>query len=174
MFVDDMGQLLANYRKTHLWGDYEKKYFTPGNTLCPPFLYKGISISMLICYDIEFPEPARVLAMKGVDLLIVPTALVGIGMTQFTVQSRACENGIHVLYVNRVGLDTMTELDGTSVELNFCGRSVLVGPDGREIIQGDGKQFGLLRGLVEPQAEPFREHRLRNSYFSDRRPDLYM
>lgn len=75
---DQTGQLAHHYRKTHLYGEDEFAVFTPGNaedlavsTLQP----SGICIGALICMDVEYPEPARLLALQGAELLIIPTAL---------------------------------------------------------------------------------------------------
>ena len=70
----------ALVRQTHLWSQYERDLFTPGGpeqlrvvTLPGP---THLRVGVLICYDLEFPEPARVLAVQGAQLLVVPTALV--------------------------------------------------------------------------------------------------
>lgn len=72
--VDKNGISVINYRKTHLWGEYEKLHFFPGKCLPPVVEIEGFKLSVLICYDIEFPEPARILAAKGAQLILVPTA----------------------------------------------------------------------------------------------------
>jgi predicted amidohydrolase len=73
-----------NYRKTHLWGPdggHEKSIFTPGNELAVvdfPILRTGesVKVGILICFDSEFPEPARVLAVKGAHLILIATGLI--------------------------------------------------------------------------------------------------
>src|SRR5690606_30250830 len=64
----------AVYRKTHLYGDYERALFTPGEV--QPVLrdLQGLRLGFLICYDVEFPENARRLAKAGAELVVVPTA----------------------------------------------------------------------------------------------------
>jgi predicted amidohydrolase len=63
-FISSEGRALADYRKSHLYGDLEQRSFSPGNSLVCAELY-GIPVGILICYDIEFPEPARSLALAG-------------------------------------------------------------------------------------------------------------
>ena len=75
MLIGANGAILTNYRKRALYGNWEHSAFVPGNE---PVLaeYKGIRISVLICFDIEFPELARECARNGADLIAVPTSLV--------------------------------------------------------------------------------------------------
>lgn len=78
---DSKGDIVINYRKTHLWDpslSYEKRAFTAGDDLPVATLHVprlgDVKIGVLICFDSEFPEPARVLAMQGADLILVSTA----------------------------------------------------------------------------------------------------
>jgi len=123
--VDKHGVSLLNYQKTHLWSDYESKYFTPGSALSPVAdLGNGFKAALLICFDVEYPEVCRCLALAGANVLIVPTALCTKLMTTVTVISRAIENHTFLLYSNVVGPHSST--DG-SKNLTFCGNSV-IGP----------------------------------------------
>lgn len=72
--IDSTGDVLSVYRKTHLFGDEEKALFSPGEAGGNVVGFRGISIGILICYDVEFPENARRYAMQGADLIAVPTA----------------------------------------------------------------------------------------------------
>lgn len=74
MFIDKTGVPLANYRKVHLFSEYEKKYFTPGDGFLPPFSFMGLKIGIMICFDVEFPESVRLMAMQGASVILVPTA----------------------------------------------------------------------------------------------------
>ena len=94
--IDPGGASLARYRKTHLWGDLDRSLFAAGDDLAPLVEFDGWRIGLLICYDVEFPETVRRLALEGADLVLVPTAL----MRPFTfvadhlVRVRAAENGL--------------------------------------------------------------------------------
>jgi len=69
----------------------KKKWFTPGSS--PPEIinFEGWKVAVIICYEIEFPEPARVLAIQGAQLIIVPTATTCRFNCEYTVRSRAYE-----------------------------------------------------------------------------------
>src|SRR5918994_3472563 len=69
------GQGLANYRKCHLFGDLDRGMFRAGSGLSAVVDLDGVRIGLLICYDVEFPESVRLLALTGADLVAVPTAL---------------------------------------------------------------------------------------------------
>jgi predicted amidohydrolase len=64
----------AVYRKCHLYGAYERALFVPGNAAPALFKLGGLNLGMLICYDVEFPEAVRRLALAGADAVLVPTA----------------------------------------------------------------------------------------------------
>lgn len=108
------------YHKRALYGDWEKSVFTPAAT--PRiFDYGGRKFGVLICYDVEFPELVREAAMMGADTVLVPTALMAPedDAADFLVPARAIENGITVVYANRIG---------TEHDLTFIGKSQICGP----------------------------------------------
>lgn len=168
-FVDKNGKSIANYRKTHLYSDYEKAYFSPGDVLGPPVNFMGLRIGLLICFDIEFPEPIRTLALQGVDLVVVPTANTSPVQNLITVPSRALENLCFVAYANRVGLEHCPDL---GKPLMFSGVSVVSGPDGLALVQG-GSHTEVLRCVVDPTLSRYDRARVACPYFTDRRPKLY-
>lgn len=63
------------YRKSHLYGDYERSHFAPERPSTKLFVHRGVTCGMLICYDVEFPENVRRLALAGAEAVLVPTAL---------------------------------------------------------------------------------------------------
>lgn len=130
----------------------------------------GLKVSMLICFDIEFTEPARLLAVKGAQLLIVPTALVGLSMTTITVPSRALENHIFIAYANRSGPDTMPT-DGHT--LTFCGNSLIAGPSGEAIARAPLDKPELIMAVVDTDEPRWIEEVNMNPYMTSRRTDLY-
>lgn len=130
----------------------------------------GIKVSMLICFDIEFTEPARILAIKGAQLLIVPTALVGMSMTTITVPSRALENHIFIAYANRSGADT-SPTDGHS--LKFCGNSLIAAPSGEAIARAPLDEPELIMATVDTEEPRWIEEVKMNPYLTSRRTDLY-
>ncbi|WP_306367140.1 carbon-nitrogen hydrolase family protein [Nocardiopsis sp. CC223A] len=157
------GERLAAYRKTHLFGDLDRDAFTPGDTPVVQADLGGVRLGLLVCYDVEFPEPVRAHALAGTELLVVPTAL----MLPYTdvperiVPVRALENQIHLAYVNRCD---------TEGDLRYAGRSALIAPDGTETLRA-GADEELLVGDVDLGA--IARAREGQSYLDDRRPGLY-
>ncbi|MCX4607330.1 MULTISPECIES: carbon-nitrogen hydrolase family protein [Streptomyces] len=157
------GTRLANYRKTHLFGCFERDHFTPGEQPVVQADLNGLRVGLMICYDVEFPENVRGHALAGTDLLVVPTAQMH--PFQFVAESvvpvRAFENQMYVAYVNRVGPEG---------EFEFVGLSTLAGPDGiARTRAGRGEE------LVLADADPdfLAASREANPYLKDRRPGLY-
>lgn len=157
------GLPLANYRKTHLFGDFERAYFTPGDTPVVQAELGGLRLGFLICYDVEFPENVRAHAVAGTDLLVVPTAQMQPFefVAESVVPTRAFESQLYVAYVNRIG---------TEGEFEFVGLSCLAGPDGIAHARA-AKGEELL--LADADPELLRASRAANPYLADRRPELY-
>ncbi|ATL26255.1 carbon-nitrogen hydrolase family protein [Streptomyces formicae] len=157
------GASLANYRKTHLFGCFERDSFTPGDNPVVQAELGGVRVGLMICYDVEFPENVRAHALAGTDLLVVPTAQMH--PFQFVAESvvpvRAFENQMYVAYVNRVGPEG---------EFEFVGLSTLAGPDGIARARA-GRGDELVIGDVDP--EFLSASRENNPYLRDRRPGLY-
>jgi len=128
-FIDAEGQRLANYRKTHLFGDVDRAQFSPGPQAPAVFAWQGWQLGLLICYDIEFPEPARGLALQGADAILVPTAnMIDFDEVQrVLLPARALENRVFVAYANACGQE-----GGTT----YGGLSTVCAPDGAVMDQG--------------------------------------
>ncbi|WP_200300547.1 carbon-nitrogen hydrolase family protein [Streptomyces adelaidensis] len=157
------GSRLANCRKTHLFGCFERDHFTPGEQPVVQAELGGLRVGIMICYDVEFPENVRAHALAGTDLLLVPTAQMH--PFQFVAESmipvRAFENQLYVAYVNRVGREG---------EFEFVGLSTLAGPDGVARARA-GRDEELLLADVDPAR--LAASREANPYLNDRRPGLY-
>ncbi|MEU8957082.1 carbon-nitrogen hydrolase family protein [Streptomyces sp. NPDC048518] len=157
------GARLANYRKTHLFGGFERDAFTPGEQTVVQAELGGIRVGLMICYDVEFPENVRAHALAGTDLLVVPTAQMH--PFQFVAESvvpvRAFESQMYVAYVNRVGPEG---------EFEFVGLSTLAGPDGVARARA-GRGEELVFGDVDLRF--LAASRENNPYLRDRRPGLY-
>ncbi|MFJ8148533.1 carbon-nitrogen hydrolase family protein [Streptomyces sp. NPDC096094] len=157
------GTRAANYRKTHLFGCFEREHFTPGEQPVVQAELDGVTVGLMICYDVEFPENVRAHALAGTDLLLVPTAQMH--PFQFVAESvvpvRAFENQMYVAYVNRVGREG---------EFEFVGLSALAGPDGTARARA-GRAEELVLADVDPAF--LAASREANPYLKDRRPGLY-
>lgn len=161
VFVDDKGEIALRYRKTHLWAS-DVGVFTPGDRF-ETCLWNGLTVGLLICYDIEFPETARAVAALDADLLIVTNG----NMDPFgpvhrrAITARAMENQMFALMVNRCGTG--------DDNLTFPGESALVDPFG-EIVAAAGAQETLLGVDIDfKRLEASREH---YRYLNDARVPL--
>jgi predicted amidohydrolase len=161
--IDANGERLCNYRKTHLFGDLDRSMFSPGTNDFPVVELNGWKLGFLICYDLEFPENARRLALEGAELILVPTA----NMIPFdfiadvTVRARAFENQCYVAYANYCGHEG---------DIHYCGQSSIAAPDGSRIAQA-GLDEALIVGELDRQLMV--DSRAANRYLLDRRPELY-
>ena len=161
--VDAQGQRLGNYRKTHLFGELDRSLFSAGSTNSTVVTLDGWRVGLLICYDIEFPENARRLAMDGAELLLVPTA----NMRPYdfvctvTVRARAQENQCYLAYANYCAAEG---------DIHYCGQSSVVDPDGAALaLAGDTETLiyaDLDRAKVTAGRAAF-------PYLSDLRHDLH-
>jgi predicted amidohydrolase len=156
------GELLTAYDKTHLF-DREKAVFTPGAALEPPFVFGGVRFGVLCCFDIEFPEPARTLALRGAQCLLVPSANMkpwGEHHRAY-VRSRALENHAFVAYANAVG---------PASGYVFEGGSCLVDPLGRVLCDAGHDETVVWADVDLAIAD---ESRGVGDYLGERRPELY-
>jgi (R)-amidase len=124
--IDERGVIAASYRKVNLFGA-ERQFFLPGDEYVVAHV-GGIAIGLLLCYDVEFPEAARSLAIAGAKLLVTLSA----NMDPYAedhalfVRARALENGLPHVYVNCVGQEG---------KLRFCGGSSVADARGRLLAQ---------------------------------------
>ena len=163
IFVDEFGAELGRYRKTHLFGSLDRSSFTAGEQLVSTIDYRGVRIAMLICYDVEFPETARAVAMMGAHLILVPTAQ----MVPFefiaeqVVRARAWENQIYVAYINHAGAES---------DLFYVGRSSIIDPYAA-VLDSAVEETRMLFAVIDTDIVD--SARAANPYLSDLRPDLY-
>ena len=157
------GLPLANYRKTHLFGEVDRAAFAPGDELVVQADLAGVRVGLLICYDVEFPEAVRAHADAGTQLLLVPTALMRPYeyVPRQIVPARAIESQLFVAYVNRVGVER---------DFVYAGESRVVAPDGRELAVGSGHEELLIADI---DLADLAASRGVNTYLQDRRTDLY-
>jgi predicted amidohydrolase len=147
------------YRKSHLYGDYERSLFTPEKPSTCLFEHCGMTLGMLICYDVEFPENVRRLAQAGAEMILVPTATPmgasGTFIAEKMIPVRAFENQIFIAYVNNIGRDG---------DFDYAGRSVIAAPDGTALATA-GLSEQLL--TVDIESELYARSRSENTYLRD-------
>ena len=176
--IDADGTVLGVYRKSHIPdgpGYSEKYYFNPGDTGFRVWDTKVGRIGVAICWDQWFPESARVLALRGAEVILYPTA---IGSEphdptydssrhwQRVMQGHAGANLVPVIAANRVGVET-----GRQHTLTFYGTSFIAGPTGEVIVEADRTSEAVITAEFDLDAVAA----LRQSWgvFRDRRPELY-
>lgn len=132
------------YAKQHLYGEYEKALFVPGTQPSAIFEVAGKQAGVLVCFDVEFPERVRELAVAGAEIVFVPTALPAGEASRFIAESvvpvRAFENHIFVAYVNHSGADA---------RFSYQGLSCIAAPDGTRIAVAPEKGFGILDATID-------------------------
>lgn len=177
--LDADGTYLGKYRKMHIPDDpsfYEKFYFTPGDLGYKVFKTKFATIGILICWDQWYPEAARITSLMGAEILFYPTAI-GWATSQDeatnieqhnawqTIQrSHAVANAVHVVSVNRVGM----EQDGA---MKFWGGSFVSNPFGTLLYEASHDKEELhIQELDLNETDRYRTHW---PFLRDRRIDSY-
>ena len=158
--ISRAGELVGVYRKTHLFGA-EAGSYVAGDELVTVEL-EGRSVGLMICFDVEFPEVARTLALRGADLLITISANPEAFRRdhEVFVPARALENGVPHLYVNRVGRQE---------EISFGGSSMAIDPEGTVLTEAGPNDEELLNAEI---GEPGRRD-ARTRYVELLRPSVY-
>jgi predicted amidohydrolase len=150
---------LSIYRKTHLFGEAESAAFQAGSELLVTGL-AGIPTGPLICFDVEFPEPARMLALGGARLLVTIAA----NMRPYgpdhrvAARARALDNRLPHIYVNRTG---------SAGPIEFVGESCVIGPDGSVLAEFHGDE-----GIFETSFETSAGQAPETDYLKQLRNDL--
>jgi 5-aminopentanamidase len=169
-FVDRQGGVVGVYRKSHIFVATES-FFAPGSAL-PVYDTDIGRVGIPICYDLEFPEPARVLALHGAELLLTMTAhwsgsgTVGTpeNFLRTIYSARALENRLPIVMCNRVGYDP-------GLDDEFCGLSRIVDSEGMVIAEMDERSEGMITANIDLDREASR--RRTYDYLANRHPEMY-
>ena len=157
--IDASGASLANHRKLAIPPGFETALFAKGDQMTR-FRFHEIEVGILICYDAEFPELMRAMAMpdagvrEGAELVLVPTALSDqwAVVADRVIPARGFENGIYVAYANHCGADK---------GLGFLGRSCIISPTGTDLARADGGENGMaIRARISRDAVKAAQSRL--------------
>jgi predicted amidohydrolase len=163
------GGFVASYRKVHLPCIGVDRFATLGDRPFAIHDLDGLRVGMNICYDGSFPESARVLALQGADLIVLPTNWsVTARAACHLPEARALENHLYYLAVNRIGEER---------GFRFAGRSRLIDYNA-EVLAAAGEDEAIIYGVIEP--EKARAKRVvmvpgKNEVdrVGDRRPEMY-
>lgn len=181
---DKDGSMAGKYRKMHIPDDptyYEKFYFCPGDIGFEPIQTSVGKLGVLVCWDQWYPEAARLMALKGADMLIYPTAI-GYESTDVpaeqerqreawtTVQrGHAVANGLPVVAVNRVGYEP--DPSGQTNGIMFWGSSFVAGPQGEFLFRASNNEE--VETIVEVDMKRSENVRRWWPFLRDRRIDHY-
>ena len=181
---DTDGNIAGNYRKMHIPDDpayYEIFYFTPGDLGFEPIQTSIGKLGVLVCWDQWYPEAARLMALKGADILIYPTAIGWESSDTEDEKNRqrdawiisqrghAVANGLPVVSVNRTGYEP--DPSGQTGGIRFWGSSFVAGPQGEFLAQASDSQEENL--IVEIDLNRSENVRRWWPFLRDRRIDEY-
>jgi N-carbamoylputrescine amidase len=174
--IDADGAYLGKYRKTHIphvgakdgWGFWEKFYFKPGNSDWPVFETAYAKVGVYTCYDRHFPECARMLGLKGAELLFNPSATTA-GVSEYLWKleqpAQAVANVLFVGATNRVGYEPPWNMG------EFYGNSYFCNPRGEIVACGSRDEDELV--VADLDFDMIKEVRNVWQFYRDRRPDMY-
>ena len=182
--IDTDGNIAGKYRKMHIPDDpayYEKFYFTPGDLGFEPIQTSIGNLGVLVCWDQWYPEAARLMALKGADILIYPTAIGWESSDTKKKKNRqrdawiisqrghAVANGLPVVSVNRTGYEP--DPSGQTGGIRFWGSSFVAGPQGEFLAQASDSQEENL--IIEIDLNRSENVRRWWPFLRDRRIDEY-
>ena len=178
------GSVAGKYRKMHIPDDpgfYEKFYFTPGDMGYNPIQTSVGKLGLLVCWDQWYPEAARLMALKGAEMLIYPTAIGWFDADSEDEKKRQCDawetvqrghaiaNGLPVISVNRIGKEA--DNHGVLEGIRFWGNSFVAGPQGEVIVRASHDQEEVL--IVDVDLERGEHVRRIWPFLRDRRIETY-
>jgi predicted amidohydrolase len=164
VWIDTAGNLAAVYRKLHLYdafGFRESDKFAAGSDLTPPVTLEDGHYGMMICYDLRFPEMARMLILSGANVLLAPSGWVQgelkVDHWQTMVRARALENGCYVIAPDQVGNI-------------YIGHSMIVDPLGRTVVDLEEREAVE---IIEIDSKLVNDTRANLPLLQNRRTDIY-
>jgi beta-ureidopropionase len=166
--IDADGTLLGVYRKNHIPLNtifYEKLYFKPGNLGYPVFSTRYGKVGILICHDRHYPEGARVLALNGAEILLIPSATPDKSLSRKVWEKELCAhaifNELFVAGLNRTGKEGNYFYYGKSVAFDPTGEMIAQAGEGEEVL------------MVDCDFDLITQRRRAWQFYRDRRPDTY-
>jgi len=174
VIVDADGSIAGKFRKVHIPEGLqylEKFYFTPGDLGYPVFKTAYATIGIGICWDEWFPEVARILGMKGAEIIFYPSAIgsepdlpeySSQAAWETVIKSHGIVNGLFIAAVNRVGREA---------DMNFYGGSFISNPYGNVLARGNSESDQVV--AAELDLNQIRQFRDLFHFYRDRRPETY-
>lgn len=167
LLIDDSGMVIGKQKMVHIAQCkhfYEQDYYTPSEEGFQVFQTKFGKIGIVVCFDRHYPESIRTEALRGAELIIIPTANTTAEpseLFQWEVRVQAFQNSVNIAMCNRVGTEGDMRFSGESVVCGYNGEIIAAAKDSEELLFA---QIGL------PEAA---EARLQKSYTQLRRPAFY-
>lgn len=165
VLVTSAGKVYA-YQKTHLF-DREKLFFTPGTRTYAVHKVADGKIGMMICFDWCFPEVARVLALKGAQIICHPSNLI-LPYGLDAMRTRSIENRVFTITANRIGTEKRA-----NVSLTFTGNSQVVSPTGEVLTSAGDRSESLKIVEIDVSEADNKSIAANNDLFEDRKVALY-
>jgi omega-amidase len=177
LFVADRtGKIITKHRKAHLWGTYENKYFTPGNR-CTVVDTEFGKLGFGVCYDGDFQEYSRVLALKGARVFFNPSGYPSPDEDDWRIfySGFARQNGFYVVCTNLVGHESGNFAgDFYQDGVDFFGESRIIDPFGKTVTQSDPKRKETALYVAEVDLSLVEKARSKPFFnLRNRRPELY-
>ncbi|MEA4816780.1 MAG: carbon-nitrogen hydrolase family protein [Lachnospiraceae bacterium] len=167
LWIDPLGKLLDIAKMVHILQAkqfYEKDYYTPSDDGFKVFDTPFGKVGIVVCYDRHLPESIRTCAVMGAQLIIIPTANTKgepLEMFEWELRVQAMQSNVFIAMCNRVGLED---------EMDFCGGSIVVDPEGEIVFKADGKEQLI---TVDIDLSFTGEARKKRPYITTRRPEFY-
>ena len=180
--IKETGELLNSYQKTHLYGQQERDNWSCGTSDYPVYNIFDFPVGVLNCYECEFPELQRILALNGAKLIVGPTAADSYyrlpdgkrsavpypDISELLIPANAYANNIFFAYSNRVGYEKRGD-----DQWHYGGNSIICGPHGDVIVNANHEQNTMLIADCVPAYYGMTHPAPNYYYLKDRRPELY-
>ncbi|MFC1617846.1 carbon-nitrogen hydrolase family protein [Patescibacteria group bacterium] len=180
--ISESGDLLDSYRKTHLYAQQERDNWSFGESDYPVHSIFGFPVGVINCYEAEFPELSRILALNGAKLIVAPTAADNYYMlttgersdvpypdiSEILVPANAYQNNLFFAYSNHAGYE---KRDGNN--WHYRGNSIVAAPNGEILAEANHEQDTMVIADVVPAYIGDTHPEPDYGYLQDRRPELY-
>ncbi|MBC8487907.1 MAG: carbon-nitrogen hydrolase family protein [Bacteroidetes bacterium] len=180
--INEKGELLNSYKKTQLYGQQERDNWSFGTSDYPVYNIFNFPVGVLNCYECEFPELQRILALNGAKLIVGPTAADNYyrlpdgqrssvpypDISKILIPANAYANNIFFAYANRCGYEQRGE-----DQWHYRGNSIICGPHGDIIVEANHEQNTMLIADCIPAYYGMTHPAPKYYYLKDRRPGLY-
>ena len=167
LLIDDRGTILGRQKMVHIaQADcfFEQDYYTPSEEGFQVFDTPIGKIALVVCFDRHYPESVRTEALKGAELILIPTANTKdepSELFQWEVRIQAFQNSVNIAMCNRVGLEGGMDFSGESMVADYNGDTLALADDREQLL------------YAEVDLPAAGQARARKPYTSLRRPELY-